>query len=133
MTPSTGAGNTDSQIYGVATGLDCNILPNTIVGLALGGGGTSWQLGQGLGSGNSGMFQAGAYGRTQFGPAYVSGALSYSLQDVTTNRTVTLAGLDTLQGNFDANVLSVDDGDRCRHRHHPQSVVTIWGRTPEPS
>jgi uncharacterized protein with beta-barrel porin domain len=103
---TTGAGNTSSQIYGFATGIDYQLQPNTIVGLALGGGGTSWQTGQGLGNGHSGMFQAGAYGRTEFGPAYVSGALAYTLQEVTTSRTVTLAGFDSLQGNFAANVVS---------------------------
>jgi uncharacterized protein with beta-barrel porin domain len=102
----TGAASTTSQVYGLATGLDYRVLPNTIVGLALGGGGTAWQLGQGMGSGHSEMFQAGFYGRSQMGPAYASGALAYSLQDVTTNRNVTLAGFDSLQGDFAANVLS---------------------------
>jgi uncharacterized protein with beta-barrel porin domain len=102
----TGAANTNSQVYGLATGLDYRISPDTIVGLALGGGGTAWQLGQGLGNGHSGMFQAGAYSRTQLGPAYVSGALAYSLQEVTTNRNVTLAGFDSLQGNFAADMVS---------------------------
>jgi uncharacterized protein with beta-barrel porin domain len=102
----TGAANTNSQIYGLATGLDYRVLPNTIFGVALGGGGTAWELGQGLGSGHSGMFQAGVYGTSQFGPAYVSGAFAYSLQDVTTNRNVTLAGFDSLQGDFAAHVVS---------------------------
>jgi outer membrane autotransporter protein len=103
---TTGVANTASQIYGLATGLDYRISSDTLIGLALGGGGTAWQLGQGLGSGHSGMFQSGAYGTTHFGPAYVSGALAYSLQEVTTNRNVTLAGFDSLQGDFAANVLS---------------------------
>jgi uncharacterized protein with beta-barrel porin domain len=92
----TGAANTNSQIYGLATGLDYRISPDTIFGIALGGGGTSWQLGQGLGAGQSGMFQSGAFGTTHVGPAYVSGALAYSLHEVTTNRNVTLAGFDSL-------------------------------------
>jgi uncharacterized protein with beta-barrel porin domain len=103
---ATGAANTTSQIYGYATGVDYRVSPNTIVGLALGGGGTTWQLGQGMGTGRSDMFQAGIYGTTHFGPAYVSAAASYSLQEVSTTRDVTLAGFDTLQGNFSANVLS---------------------------
>jgi uncharacterized protein with beta-barrel porin domain len=103
---TTGAATTTSQIYGFATGVDYQALPNTIFGLALGGGGTNWGVAQGLGGGHSDMFQAGIYGTSRIGPAYVSGALAYSLNDVTTTRTVTLAGSDTLQGNFAADVAS---------------------------
>ena len=46
-----------------------------------------------MGTGHSDMFQAGLYGRSQLGPAYVAGAFAYSLHDVTTNRNVTLAGI----------------------------------------
>jgi uncharacterized protein with beta-barrel porin domain len=102
---TSGAANTNSQIYGLATGLDYRIAPDTIVGLALGGG-TSWQLGQGLGNGHADMFQAGVYGRRDLGLAYVAGAFAYSQQDVTTNRNVTLAGFDSLQSDFAANLVS---------------------------
>ncbi len=44
----------------------------------------------GLGSGRSDLFQAGAYVRHTIGAAYVAAALAYGWQDVTTNRTVTL-------------------------------------------
>jgi outer membrane autotransporter protein len=40
------------------------------------------------------------------GPAYVSAALAYGWQDVTTNRTVTAAGSDQLRAQFDANAFS---------------------------
>jgi autotransporter-associated beta strand protein len=106
----TGAANTSSQVYGFATGLDYQMLPQTVVGFALGGGGTAWQLGQGSGNGSgngrSDMFQAGLYGTSHFGQAYVSAAAAYSLQDVTTTRNVTLDGFDTLKGDFAANVVS---------------------------
>ena len=39
---SSGAATTTAQIYGFATGIDYQALPNTIVGLALAGGGTNW-------------------------------------------------------------------------------------------
>jgi uncharacterized protein with beta-barrel porin domain len=103
---TSGAATTTAQIYGFATGVDYLALPNTIFGLALGGGGTNWGAAQGLGGGHSDMFQAGIYGTSHIGSAYVSGALAYSLQDVTTTRTVTLDGSDTLQGNFAADVAS---------------------------
>jgi uncharacterized protein with beta-barrel porin domain len=63
-------------------------------------------LNQGLGNGHSGMFQVGTYAVTHLGPAYVSAAAAYSLQEVTTNCVVTLAGSDALQGDFPADVLS---------------------------
>ena len=40
------------------------------------------------------------------GPAYVSAALAYGWQDITTNRTVTVAGSDQLRAQFDANAFS---------------------------
>ena len=103
---TTGAANTTSQIYGFASGADYRVTPDTAIGFALGGGGSNWSLGQGMGGGNAGLFQAGLYGTTHMGPAYVSGALSYALQDVNTARTVTLVSLDPLHGHFDANVAS---------------------------
>ena len=47
---------------------------------------------QRLGSGRSDLFQAGVYARHTMGAAYIAGALAYGWQDITTNRTVTLAG-----------------------------------------
>src|SRR5262249_51207569 len=47
---------------GFAGGLDYRLSPNSIVGLALAGGGTGWSLAQGLGTGMSDAFQAGVYG-----------------------------------------------------------------------
>jgi len=49
------------------------------------------------------MFQAGAFVRHSMGAAYVTGALAYSGQQVTTDRIVTIAGLDHLQAQFNAN------------------------------
>src|SRR3954463_10052919 len=47
------------------------------VGFALAGGGTGWGLANGLGSGRSDAFQAGVYGTTRAGNAYLSAALAY--------------------------------------------------------
>jgi outer membrane autotransporter protein len=62
-----------------------------------------WGLDAGLGGGRSNMFQAGLYGSTRWGAAYLSGALSYNFHDVTTNRTVTVAGIDMLSAQFRTN------------------------------
>ena len=47
---------------------------------------------QRAGSGRSDLFQAGAFVRHNVGAAYISAALAYGWQDVTTNRTLTVAG-----------------------------------------
>jgi uncharacterized protein with beta-barrel porin domain len=52
------------------------------------------------------MFQAGAFVRHNAGAAYLSGALAYGWQDITTNRTVTVAGIDQLRAQFNANAFS---------------------------
>jgi len=46
------------------------------------------------------------FGRHSFGPAYLSAALAYGWQDVTTDRTVTVAGTDLLRANFKANTFA---------------------------
>ena len=76
------------------------------------------------GSGRSDLFQAGAFVRRNVGPAYIAGALAYGWQDVTTDRTVTVAGIDQLRAQFNANAFSgrVEGGYR---------FVTPWmGITP---
>jgi uncharacterized protein with beta-barrel porin domain len=46
------------------------------------------------------------FARHTAGNAHVAGALAYGRQDVTTDRTVTVAGVDRLRARFDANALS---------------------------
>jgi uncharacterized protein with beta-barrel porin domain len=103
---AVGSNGSTSHIAGTAVGADYYFSPNTIAGFALAGGGTSYTVGNGLGSGRSDLFQAGAFVRHTVGAAYISGALAYGWQDITTNRTVTLAGLDQLQARFNANAYS---------------------------
>ena len=103
---AVGSSSTTSRIAAGAVGADYRISPNTVAGFALAGGGTNFVVGNGLGSGRSDLFQAGVYARHTMGPAYIAGALAYGWQDVTTNRTVTLAGLDQLQARFNANAFS---------------------------
>lgn len=57
-----------------------------MLGFALAGGGTNWSLAQALGSGRGDTFQAGLYGITHFGPAYLAGALAFANHWFTTNR-----------------------------------------------
>jgi hypothetical protein len=66
---------------------------------AFAGGGTNWSLAQGLGSGKSDAFQAGVYGVTKSGPAYLAAAFAFTNHWVSTDR---LAFGDHLTANFNA-------------------------------
>jgi autotransporter-associated beta strand protein len=102
---AVGSNSTTSNIAATAVGADYLISPTTIAGFALAGGGTSFSVANG-GTGRSDLFQAGAYLRHTDGPAYISAALAYGWQDITTNRTVTVAGIDQLRAEFNANAYS---------------------------
>jgi hypothetical protein len=69
---------------------------------SLAGGGTNFTVANN-GNGRSDLFQAGAFIRHNVGAAYLSGALAYGWQDVTTDRTVTVAGIDQLRAKFNVN------------------------------
>jgi uncharacterized protein with beta-barrel porin domain len=118
-----GSNDATARAFGFAAGADYRISPATIAGFALAGGGTSFAV-NGFGSGRSDLFQAGAFVRHNIGPAYVAAAAAYAWQDVTTDRTVTVAGVDRLRAQFNANAWSgrVEGGYR---------YVTPWmGVTP---
>jgi autotransporter-associated beta strand protein len=101
-----GSHDTTASAYGVVGGADYKVSPDALIGFALAGGGTRFSVASALGNGNSDLFQAGVFGRQNIGAAYLSAALAYGWQDVTTNRTVTAAGADVLQGRFKAQTFS---------------------------
>jgi autotransporter-associated beta strand protein len=101
-----GSQDLTARVWGGAAGADYRLSVDTLVGFALGGGGLNYSLANAMGSGSADLFQAGVYGRHNVGPAYVSAALAYGWHDVTTNRSVALAGLDQLQGRFKADTFS---------------------------
>jgi uncharacterized protein with beta-barrel porin domain len=100
-----GSNNTRSSIGGVAVGADYRFSPFTLAGFAIAGGATNFSV-NGLGSGRSDLFQAGAFVRHNVGAAYLSGALAWGWQDITTDRTVMVAGSDLLRANFNADAFS---------------------------
>jgi outer membrane autotransporter protein len=95
-----GSHDVRTNTWGIAAGLDYRLSPDTKVGVALGGAGTNWGLSDGLGGGKSDAFQAGIYGLTRSGPAYLSAALAYSSYWVSTDR-VAFAS-DQLTAKFNA-------------------------------
>jgi len=93
------------RAFGFAAGADFRITRETIAGFAVAGGGTTFSV-AGTGSGRSDMFQAGAFVRHTRGPAYVTAAAAWSWQDVTTDRTVTAAGVERLHAQFNSNAVT---------------------------
>ena len=98
----TGSSTATSRIYGVAAGADYWLSRATVAGFALAGGGTGFSVAAG-GSGRTDLFQAGAFIKHTAGSAYISAAAAYGWHDVTTDRTVTIAGIDQLRARFNAN------------------------------
>ncbi len=99
---SVGSHDSTARAAGVAAGMDYRVTPDTILGFALAGGGTNWSLSAGLGGGRDDAAFAGVYGSGQWGQAYLSGALSYASHWMSTSRTITVAGPDTLTASFNA-------------------------------
>jgi autotransporter-associated beta strand protein/T5SS/PEP-CTERM-associated repeat protein len=95
-----GSHDLSARVAGGAAGLDYRLAPGTVVGFALAGGGTNWSLAQGLGGGKSDAFQAGVYGTTRYGPAYVAAAFAYTNHWMSTDR-FAFAG-DHLTASFNA-------------------------------
>jgi uncharacterized protein with beta-barrel porin domain len=95
--PTVGSNNVTTSTYGYAAGMDYHYSPDTVFGFSLAGGGTNWNLAQGLGTGRSDAFLAGIYGVTHQGPVYLAGSLAFASNWFTTNRT---ALGDALTANF---------------------------------
>lgn len=103
---AVGSQDLTARVWGGAAGADYRISLDTLVGFSLGGGGLNYSLANAMGAGSADLFQAGVYGRHNFGPAYIAAALAYGWHDVATNRTVALPGADQLQGRFKAHTFS---------------------------
>ena len=101
-----GSHDARSQVYGGTGGATYALSPSTNVGFALNGGGTVFGLADGLGSGRSDLFQAGAFAQQAIARSgYLNTALSYGWHDVTTNRTAPITG-ERLRANYRAGVLA---------------------------
>jgi autotransporter-associated beta strand protein len=118
-----GSSSSISRIYGSVVGADYRMTPETVMGFAMAGGATNFSVANG-GTGRSNLFQAGAFITHTVGASYISGAFAYGWQDVTTDRTVTVTGIDRLHAHYDANSYSgrIESGHR---------IATPWiGITP---
>jgi uncharacterized protein with beta-barrel porin domain len=92
-----GSSNVTTNDYGYGAGMEYHAAPDAVLGFGLAGGGTNWNLVQGLGAGRSDAFLAGVYAKTHLGPAYLSTAFAFANHWFTTDRT---ALSDQLRGSF---------------------------------
>ncbi|MFL9498911.1 autotransporter-associated beta strand repeat-containing protein [Rhodopseudomonas palustris] len=111
---SLGSATATSRLAGIAAGADYWLSPQTVAGFAMAGGATQFGLAGGLGSGTSDLIQVGGFIRHSFGASYLTAAAAYGWQDITTERTVAIGGLNQLRANFNANAYSarVEGGHR---------------------
>jgi uncharacterized protein with beta-barrel porin domain len=119
----SGVGSHDAtaRAGGFAAGMDYHAAPDTIVGFALAGGGSSWSLSAGLGDGRSDVFLAGLYGSKQWGQAYLSGAFTYASYWMSTSRSIAIAATDTLTTSFNAQ----DFGGRIEGGYRVASLAAL--------
>jgi outer membrane autotransporter protein len=97
---AVGSHDLTANTGGFAAGADYQLSPYSVLGFALAGGGSGWSIAQGLGGGHSDAFQAGVYGASSFGPAYVAASFAYSEHWVTTSHVG--FGFETLTAKFNA-------------------------------
>lgn len=83
----SGASGTRTATTGLAVGAEYRLSPRSLFGVVLAGDNAGWRLSNGFGGGESNGFQAGLYGNTWFGPAYVAGSLSFANHWFSTDRT----------------------------------------------
>jgi uncharacterized protein with beta-barrel porin domain len=100
--PLVGSNDSSARVFGSAVGLDYRVTPYTLVGIALGAGGTNFGLSQGLGSGHSDMFQAAVYSFSRINAAYISTALAYTWQRESTVRFLDVGIPTQLDAGFPA-------------------------------
>jgi uncharacterized protein with beta-barrel porin domain len=122
--PTIGSTTFTANTFGFAAGLDYHAAPDSVLGFALAGGGTNWNLAQALGGGRSDAFQAGIYGTKYFGPAYVAGSAALANNWMTTNR---FALGDQLTANFNAQSFGGRVEAGYRYAVLPAIGVTPYG------
>jgi autotransporter-associated beta strand protein len=121
---TVGSNNVTTDIFGFAAGMDYSFTPDLLAGFALAGAGTNWGLANGLGTGGSDAFQVGARVISWFGPAYAEGALAFTNNWFTTNRS---ALGDQLTANFGGQSYGARIEGGYRYFVLPALGVTPYG------
>jgi len=91
---AAGTHQSTTDTAGLAFGLDFFPGSNSTFGVAFGFDQSGFVLEDGFGTGDSDGISAAVYGSRYFENGYIEGVLAYGQNDVTTDRTVTIAGAD---------------------------------------
>ncbi|HEV2154407.1 autotransporter outer membrane beta-barrel domain-containing protein [Bradyrhizobium sp.] len=81
-----GSHDLSARTGGVAAGADYHLSRDALIGFALSGGGTKWDLAQAIGGGKSDAMQFGVYTAVRTGPAYFAASLAVANHWMSTDR-----------------------------------------------
>ncbi|MCS3932705.1 outer membrane autotransporter protein [Bradyrhizobium elkanii] len=98
-----GSHDLSARAGGVAAGADYHFGRDALVGFALSGGGTKWDLAQAIGGGKSDAIQAGVYTAVRTGPAYFAASLAVANHWMSTDRLAPFG--NQLTAKFDAQTV----------------------------
>ena len=98
-----GSHDLGARAGGVAAGADYHFGRDALVGFALSGGGTKWDLAQAIGGGKSDAIQAGVYTAVRTGPAYFAASLAVANHWMSTDRLAPFG--NQLTAKFDAQTV----------------------------
>jgi outer membrane autotransporter protein len=100
---AVGSNDLRATAAGFAAGADYRVSRDTVMGMAVAVGQTRWNVAApAFGKGHSDVGQIGAYASTRWDNMYLSGAVAFAWHKAETDRTVTVAGTDRLEADFDA-------------------------------
>ncbi|HZO44330.1 MAG TPA: autotransporter domain-containing protein [Xanthobacteraceae bacterium] len=98
---TVGSNDLSATAAGFAAGADYRVSPGSVIGMAVAIGETRWNV-SGVGKGDADVAQIGGYASTRWDALYVSGAVALAWHRASTDRTVTIAGTDRLEADFNA-------------------------------
>jgi uncharacterized protein with beta-barrel porin domain len=102
-----GAAQLNFDSWGGEAGIDYAVTPDILVGIALGGAGSSFSVSDRQTSGNAAGGEGGAYALGRWGRFYAAGTLAYGRTNVDTTRSVAAFGLTAQnKGSYDAGILT---------------------------
>ncbi|GGD47753.1 ice-binding family protein [Sinisalibacter lacisalsi] len=104
--PNRGLQERTSQNLGFAAGLNHAVGSSSDIGIALSWNQANFALGNGFGSGTSDTLFVALRGQTSTDLGYLEAALAYGRSDITTDRTLTIAGVDRLIGATTADTFA---------------------------
>ena len=114
---TTGVPAVSGSLADVALGFENQLSRALMLGLSIAGGTENFSAGLN-GKGRSTDLTVALYGQLRFGSlsllnhVYVAGAIAYGKRQVSTTRSLTLSGTDTLNGKFGAHDIGGRTGDR---------------------